>query len=189
MKRVLTVAIALLLCMSIAMPLATNAAIYNSPTRSSLEANNVKMIGFDMDDVVLNDCVVITTVKDAEAKSTDITDEEREALIKAYNALVDGSATLPVEGEYAVRDIVDVSFKYEACRQVEEHGRKDEVLKKEGVTLTVDFNLGVAADEKVVTFTYIDGKWAEIESTTNNGNGTVTCVFEDICPVAFAVVG
>lgn len=186
MKRVLTVAIALLLCMSIALPLAANADIYNSPNNPEIKPEKAAMDGVD---VVMNDCVTVTNLKAAEEKTTDITDEERELLIKVYNALVDGTETLPIEGEYAVRDIVDVSFKKLACRDDEAHGHKDEVLKQEGITLKVDFTLGVAADEVVETFVYVDGAWKAIVSTTNNGDGTVTCVFEDLCPVAFAVIG
>ena len=33
----------------------------------------------------------------------------------------------------------------------------------------------------------LDGQWVEAESVMNNGDGTVTVVFEDICPVAFCV--
>ena len=29
--------------------------------------------------------------------------------------------------------------------------------------------------------------WAEIVKTTNNGDGTVTCVFEHLCPVSISV--
>ena len=40
---------------------------------------------------------------------------------------------------------------------------------------------------EVAVFSYVDGEWIEAVSVTNNGDGTVTVVFEDICPVAFAV--
>ena len=33
----------------------------------------------------------------------------------------------------------------------------------------------------------MNGQWAPVKSVKNNGDGTVTCVFEDICPVAFCV--
>ena len=35
--------------------------------------------------------------------------------------------------------------------------------------------------------TYVNGKWVPAVSTVNNGDGTVTVVFEDICPIAFSV--
>ena len=35
--------------------------------------------------------------------------------------------------------------------------------------------------------TYNDGQWEPIRETRNNGDGTVTCLFEHLCPVAFFV--
>ena len=187
MKRVITVAVALLLCLSIALPLGANASIFESPEDlQSLEVKKVAMEGLD---VSLNDCVLITTVEEAKSGNPDITAEEKAALLAAYDALVDGSEALPIDGEYAVREIVDISFKYNACRMQADHGQKDEALKAEGVTVSIDFAMGVEADAKVAVFTYIDGKWNEIVSAVNNGDGSVTCVFEDLCPVAFAVLG
>ena len=34
---------------------------------------------------------------------------------------------------------------------------------------------------------YVDGKWVEAKDVKNNGDGTVTVEFEDICPVAFCI--
>ena len=203
MKRVLTVAIALLLCLSIALPLGANAAIFHSPDVPKVNVNitNTTLDGLqDVEllavleelanqNITLNDCVQITTVEDAKSGNPDITAEEKATLIAAYDALVDGSEALPIDGEYAVREIVDISFKYEGCRLIPEHGKKDEALKAEGVTLTVKLNLGVEAGANIAAFTRIDGEWAPVVETVNNGDGTVTCVFEDLCPVAFAVLG
>ncbi len=187
MKRVITVAVVLLLCLSIALPLGANAAIFNSPTSlDEVMVKNVQMEGFDVN---LADCVLITTIEEAKNGNPDITAEEKATLLAAYDALVNGTEALPIEGEYAVREIVDVSFKYEGCRMIPEHGNKAEALKAEGVTLTVDFDLGIEAGAKVAVFTYIDGKWSEVVSAANNGDGSVTCVFEDLCPVAFVVLG
>ena len=62
-----------------------------------------------------------------------------------------------------------------------------EDLKKEGTLLTVDFDLGVPKGIPVIVMTYINGKWEPVESVVNNGDGTVTVIFEDICPVVFCV--
>ena len=51
----------------------------------------------------------------------------------------------------------------------------------------ITFKMGVEADTDVIIMTCIDGKWEAIESVVNNGDGTVTGIFEDICPVAFVV--
>lgn len=183
MKRVVTVAIVLLLCLMVALPVAADVAGANSPEIK------IEIKQADMNGLALEDCVEITTVQQAEEKSTDITQEERDALLNVYNALVDGTASLPIEGEYAVREIVDISFKNEACRALEEHGHKDEVLKQPDVVLSIDLDLGIEEGEKICVMTFIDNKWEEIESAENNGDGTITCVFEDLCPVAIAVIG
>ena len=140
----------------------------------------------------IDECIVVTNVMQAEEKQTDISQEARDLLLDVYKQLVDGTMNLPIEGSFSVRDLLDVSFKYDECEQLENHCNKGKILALPGVTLSVDFNLGVAADEELVVMTYVDVdgemQWVEIESVTNNGDGTVTCVFEDICPVAFAVM-
>lgn len=141
---------------------------------------------FDGKDV--SDCLVITTIKQATEKTTDITQDERDHLLDVYAKLKDGSMTLPISEDYVIRELLDVSYKYESCRQKPDtHGDKPAALKEPGKTLTVNFNMGISAGTELIVMTYIDGKWENIESVINNGDGTVTCVFEDICPVVFAV--
>lgn len=132
-------------------------------------------------------CIVVTSIEQAKKKTTDIHQDERDELVEVYEKLLSGEMLLPIEGKHVIRELVDISFKYNACRAVEAHGHKDQVLKEEDVTLTMSLNLGVADDAKVLVMTLIDGVWSEIESVENKGNGIVTCVFEDLCPVAFAV--
>lgn len=184
MKKILTVAAIVLLCLMIVLPVGADVTAAPSPQEMEPIIKQANLNG-----LALEDCVVITTVQQAEEGTTDITDEERATLLAAYNALVDGTESLPIEGEYAVREIVDISFKYCDCRLLEDHGRKDEVLKEEDVVLIIDFDMGIEEDAEVCVMTYIDGKWEEIESAVNNGDGTVTCEFEDLCPVAFSVIG
>ena len=64
---------------------------------------------------------------------------------------------------------------------------RGEEMAAEGVRLSLTFDLGVGADVPVSVLCYVDGQWVEIYSVTNNGDGTVTCVFEKLCPIAFAV--
>lgn len=183
MKRVMTVAIVLLLCLMVALPVTADVAGARSPQKDIV----VEKAVLNEQDVL--PCVVVTTVQQAEKKTTDISQEDRDALVEAYKALSDGSVALPIKGEYAVREIVDIGFKNEGCLAQADHGNKAEVLKQAGVTLTLDLNLGIEAGDKICVMTYIDGVWAEIESAENNGDGTITCVFAGLCPVAIAVVG
>jgi hypothetical protein len=93
--------------------------------------------------------------------------------------------TLPIECNYEIRDLVDVSYKYEDCRTAEGHGNKPEELKEEGVTVTITFDMGLCPREVLEVYVYIDGQWVAVENVVNNGDGTLTVEFEDICPVAF----
>ena len=60
-------------------------------------------------------------------------------------------------------------------------------MQEEDTTVSITFDLGVNKSTEVVVMVYLDGQWVEAESVVNNGDGTVTVVFEDICPVAFCV--
>lgn len=190
MKKIICFACAILLClgMSVSVFAATTEFV---PSISYKDGPDIMEFSFDGEDfpegTETGDCLVVTSIKQANEKTTDITQETRDELLDVYKKLSDGSMTLPIDSGYVIRELVDVSFKYESCVSDPEHGNKPEQLKKPDVTLTVKFDLGVAAGTDVVVMTYIDGKWQEIESVVNNGDGTVTCVFEDICPVVFAV--
>ena len=135
----------------------------------------------------IKECVEVTSIAQAKEKSTDLSQDDRDFLLEVYEDLANGDMLLPLPGDYVIRDLVDISFKYENCTCDEEHGHKDECLAGDGVTLTITFDMGVAPDAKVIVMTYIDNSWKDIKSVVNNGDGTVTCVFEDICPVAFVV--
>lgn len=183
MKKVICLLISLILCAGMVMPVL--AAEDFVPSITYKEGPDPVAASLDGEDV--GDCIVVSTVEQAENKTTDITQEDRDLLLEVYEDLKNGDSELPLDGDYVIRDLVDVSFKYEDCRQKEDHGNKDEKLKEEGVTLTVTFDLGVGPYEDVSVVVYIDGKWVVVKDVTNNGDGTVTVVFEDICPVAFAV--
>jgi hypothetical protein len=92
---------------------------------------------------------------------------------------------LPLENDYVIRDLVDVSYKYNDCRTAKGHGNRPEELKEEGVTVTITFDMGLCPREVLEVYVYIDGQWVAVENVVNNGDGTLTVEFEDICPVAF----
>lgn len=132
-------------------------------------------------------CVIVTSLKEAEEKSTDLSQEDRDLLLDIYKQLEEGTMVLPLKGAYVIRDLVDVSFAYEACTQDMSHGKKDEHLGEKEILLSVTFELDVEADESVFVMTYVDEEWILVSEVENNGDGTITCEFEDICPVVFAV--
>ncbi len=127
-------------------------------------------------------CLVVTSVAEAET-SQDIPAAARDLLLDVYAKLMSGEMELPYgEGldasSMVIRDLFDVSW---LCA---EH---PEMLEPVGVTLQLTFKVNVDADADVTVMTYKNGAWGDIVSVTNNGDNTVTCVFEDFCPVAFAV--
>lgn len=192
MRKVICILTALLLCASLAcsamaMSISTDFAPSISAKAAPTTGDSVILRQPGKDDENVVTCVVVTSVKEAQDKTTGITQEERDLLLDVYAKIADGSMELPLKGGFVVRDLVDVSFKNESCRSLADHNDKAAALKEEGVVLVADFKLGVSKDTEVAVLTYIDGEWEEIEEVVNNGDGSVTCTFEDICPVAFCV--
>lgn len=189
MRRILSLVTVLVICVSLACPaFASTVHVDIAPSVSAKGAPPATFYFRDVNgEVEVNSCVVVSTVRDAQNKTTDISQEERDLLVEVYEDLSDGSMVLPLKAGFNVRDLLDVSFKFTACREIADHDRKDLKLKEEGVVLVGDFELGVSDTTDVAVLTYIDGEWKDIESVENLGNGVVRCVFEDTCPVVFAV--
>ena len=79
--------------------------------------------------------------------------------------------------DMVIRDLFDLSFLCEEHPEMLENGN----------TLKITFDLGVSAGDTVIAMVYVDGQWIPVE-LINNGDGTVTVVYEDhFCPNAFAV--
>lgn len=142
-----------------------------------------------------HDCIVVTPVAEAET-SNRIPDAAELLLLKVYkeisaegfkfssmsDALNKMVASDLGEGKDAddlvIRDLFDVSV---LCDELKEN------LAPVGNTLTLTFKVPVDKDIPVYVMTYKNGKWAPIVKSVNNGDGTITCTFEDFCPVAFMV--
>lgn len=181
MKKNIACLIALMLCITIILPV------------SAAETDFVPSVtykdGPEVEDAVMNgetvkDCVVVTTVKQADEKTTDIYQEERDILLEIYEKVSTGAMTIPVQQGYVVRELVDVSFAAEECVEPDHH--HEEELEKEEVTQTVSFVLGVDPGVDVQVMVFAEEGWIPVD-TVNNGDGTVTCVFPALGPVAFAV--
>ena len=181
MKKTITCLIALILCIGLILPV--------SATESAFVPSVTYKDGPVVEDAVMNgetvkDCVVVTTVKQAEEKTTDIYQEERDILVEVYEKVSTGAMVIPVQEGYVVRELVDVSFAAEEC--VEPEHKHEEELEKEEVTQTVSFALGVDPGVDVQVMVFFEEEWIPVD-TVNNGDGTITCVFEVMGPVAFAV--
>lgn len=149
------------------------------PALGIIRDPNGKIVGY-----VYEDCLVITPVSEADT-SDKIPEAAKNLLLDIYAKLTSGEMKLPYEqynpemnsGNMVIRDLFDASF---LCQD------HPALLAQDGYTLELSFNLGVAAGEEVVTMVYVNGQWKPV-STVNNGDGTVTCVFDEICPIAFSV--
>lgn len=131
-------------------------------------------------------CLVVTPVSEAKT-STQIPEDAEKLLLSVYDQLVKGTMTIPYEKhdqalknkDLVIRDLFDVSW---LCSD------HPAAIAEPGVTVEITFDLGVPKDGEVYCMTYKNNEWNPIVSLVNNGDGTVTCVFEDFCPVAFSVV-
>lgn len=199
MKRIICIVVAIVTCMALACPAfaAEGEFVPSIGYKPSPEIvpekdpNGGDVVGIVKDsdgnviDYVYGPCLLITPVSEAES-STMIPQDAKETLLDVYEALSTGMMALPYDkynadinpNEMAIRDLFDASW---LCT---EHPA---MVAPEGVTVTVTFDLGVDANETVYCMTYMNNAWDPIVSVKNNGDGTVTCVFEDFCPVAFAV--
>lgn len=180
MRRIICLLAVLVMCLTLACPaFATDTFVPSIGYKDGPDAEAATM-----GDTDVGDCVVVTSISEAKDKSTDITQEARDELLDVYEKLSNGTMPPPVEN-HVIRELVDVSFRQTTCVENENHHKEE--LAKEGTTISVTFDLGIAKSTKVVVLTYINGVWEEVVSVTNNGDGTVTCVFEDFGPVAFCV--
>ena len=182
MKKVIVFLLLLALCLSFLLPAfaAENTFV---PSISYKDGPEIKDAEMEFQDVA--DCLVVTSLKAAAEKTTDLSQEARDLLLAIYEKLASGEMTLPLEEGYVIRELVDVSWKQTAC--VDEKHTHEEDLKKEDVAVTIKLEVGIDANTDIVVLAYRNGQWEPIESAKNNGDGTVTCVFEHFCPVVFAV--
>lgn len=183
MKKFISLVLVLVLCLSLACPAfaAETTFVPSISYKDGPDADNA-----ELKDENVGGCLVITSITEAKNKSTDITQDDRDLLLYVYDQLKSGDMKLPLENdEYVIRELVDVNFKEMAC--VNPGHQHEEVLEETEESITIVFNLGVAKDTNVVVMKYHEGAWENIKSVVNNGDGTVTCVFDHFCPVVFCV--
>lgn len=140
--------------------------------------------GTILDDITVQDaCLIVTSVATAQAGTNNIPADAKALLLDVYQKLVDGTMKIPYEdlgkdpSAMEIRDLFDVTL---LCQ---EHTK----MLEEGNVLKVTFDLGVKSGEAVYAMVYVDGQWKKVPSCVNNGDGTVTVKFSQICPVVFCV--
>lgn len=207
MKKIVTALMTLVLSLALACPVLAADFVESIGYKPAPEIVVLKeedgksIIGYIEDEegnkitIEHKDCLVITPVSEADS-SQEIPSEEKEILLKEYNDFATGKKKLSdIEGldEYAkkilgegkdaddlvIRDFFDASL---ICDEKEE-------LKKDGTTIDLTFKVGVGKDTPINAIVFLNGEWQLVKNVVNNGDGTVTCTFEDLCPVAFIVPG
>lgn len=136
-------------------------------------------------DYIYEGCLVITPVSKANV-SKEIPVDAKELLLSVYDQLKSGTMQIPYEkisstldpSKMVIRELVDISW---LC---DEH---PELVEPKGVTIELTFDMGVKADTDVYVMSYKNNEWGTVVKTVNNGDGTITCEFEDFCPVSFSV--
>ncbi len=196
MKRVISMLVVLTLCLSLAIPVLATDFVPSITGKDSpdivpvTDENGNKVQGeiVDANGNVIGyldeKCLVITPISEAET-SEEIPDHAEDLLLSVYRQLKNGTMKLAVEkynqglnaDDMVIRDLFDVTW---LC---EEH---PEIVEPAGVYVRLTFNLGVDKNTDIYCMSYKHNDW-QVIPLVNNGDGTVTCTFEDFCPVAFAV--
>lgn len=195
MKKLVCMVLVLTFCVCLACPVLAEEFVPSIPDKDAPEIVPVpddqggEAIGVIRDasgeiiSYVYNDCLVITSVSEART-STEIPTAAAQLLLSVYDALSNGEMELPYEkagfgaDDMVIRDLIDATW---LCAD------HPEMLEAEGVVLELIFDLGVSAGVDVCVMTYKNEAWNPIVKAVNNGDGTVTCTFEHLCPISFSV--
>ena len=191
MKRVLSVLLAMVMvcglaCTVFAAESEFVPSITVKPAPSIIVAEIIDEDGNVIEEVPAGH-LVITAVSEADTSEM-IPADAKATLLDVYTKLNSGEMVLPAEklnenftpDELTVRDLFDLSW---VCPEASP--THEEIVAPDGVTLRVTFDLKLAADVELFAMTYKNNEWNPIVSVVNNGDGTVTAVFEHLCPVAF----
>ncbi len=184
MRRLLCLTATVLLCLALVSPALAAEAEF-APSIPYKDAPPLVAAALDEEQEPVDPCLTITSITAAEEKLTDITQSARDQLLEIYEELTEGTMELPLEGSYIIRELLDVSFCQNGC--VEETHMHKETLDVHGITITITFDLGVEPTDKVTVLSYANNEWTPALSVINNGDGTITCEFEHLCPVVFCV--
>ena len=133
-------------------------------------------------------CIIVTPIAHVWDEEIQVPVEVEKLLRFVYEGLNDGSMEIPYEKHEAGLDSANMVIRdlFDARWWCTEH---PDVLAPEGVVLELTFDLGVVADAQIFVQTYdeLTGEWSPIVSVVNNGDGTVTCVFEHLCAIEFSM--
>lgn len=207
MKRLLTIAIAVIMILAIGVSASAAQFVPSITNKGAPElvvldvVDGKEVVGFitnsngDKLSTEFLDCFVITSITEA-LNGADLPEDVKELLMKVYDEFLEGkklSDACPeltdivkekwdedkTADDLVIKDLFDIS---DYCEDVPEN-------LEDGAVLELTFDLGIANGSFITAMVYVDGKWVPVEDCINNGDGTVTVKFTQICPVAFLVPG
>lgn len=181
MKKIITILLALILSLTAAFGASATEFVPSISYKDGPEIIEATLKGEEV-----SSCLIVTTIKQASEKSTDITEEERAKLLEVYSKLESGEMKLPLKNKYTVLELLDLSFMYEGCRENPDHKGKETAMQG-GAALSVNFDLNVNANDNLKVLVCVNDEWKPVESVKINEDGTVTVSFTEICPVAFVI--
>ena len=181
MKKIITILLALILSLTAAFGASATEFVPSISYKDGPEIIEATLKGEEV-----SSCLIVTTIKEASEKSTDITEEERAKLLEVYSKLESGEMKLPLKNKYTVLELLDLSFMYEGCRENPDHKGKETAMQG-GAALSVNFDLNVNANDNLKVLVCVNDEWKPVESVKINEDGTVTVSFTEICPVAFVI--
>lgn len=202
MRKVLSMLVVLLLCVSMVLPVfAADEGFVPSITYKP-NPEIVPVVGEDGEEYIgvvrdadgnaisyiRHGCLRITPIAHVWDEEIFVPEEIEELLLFIYNSLNDGSMTIPYEKHEADLDPANMVIRdlFDARWECDEHPN---MLEPEGVVVDLTFDLGVVADAQIFVQTYDEeaNEWSPIVKVVNNGDGTVTCTFEHLCGIEFSM--
>lgn len=206
MRKFICAVLAFVLCVSLALP-AFAAFTPSVAVKTGVEIVPVKADGGEEVKAVITtgnketvnveeDCLLLTSVADANKKNSELEKLDKEAhslLLEVYKDLESGKMEIPYADfdlkadKMVIRDLLDATF---VCAGKAENDH-DALLAEDEASMKVTVELGVAKKDKVHVFVYTENadgemEWVEIE-TVNNGDGTVTVTFTTLGVVAICI--
>lgn len=180
MKKLISLLVVAVLLCSVVLPVAADEFVPSISYKDSPEVVGDPEITDKDNNEVTGAQVIITPVSEALETPEQERTEGEALLVELFDKLSNGDMKMPVpDGEggeeyYVVRDLFDIGIDYGTQQP------------PEAVRVEITFDLGVKAGEEVAVM-FFDETWVAIENVNNNGDGTITVVFEKLGPVAFCV--
>lgn len=202
MRKLICLMIALVMCLTIAVPAYAAESdfvpsITYKPNPEIVPVENEEgeeSIGVIRDgngeiiDYVDHGCLLVTPIAHVWDEEIEVPAEVEQLLTFVYEELNSNNMEIPYDkhgvdldpANMVIRDLFDARWSCEEHR---------EMIEKEGVVFEITFDLGVVADAQIFVMTYDEeaNEWSPIVKTVNNGDGTVTCTFEHLCAIEFSM--